>query len=204
MLRKIFAFIAAAALTVGMAGCSDYVMTEEDLAIQKSLVGYWAADVSTGYNEFSESGELTAMTAVEFTDDFHYLMHICLIEQGYALTYPPVSYSFEDRKFKVVNEGVASFAQVSVSDDGQIMYWHTDEKTDTYRRLDAETAAGLGIPEYSAESWVTDENGEFVADTVTESGSDGDSGTEAPVTDSSETDGSVTEDSDPGDSETDV
>lgn len=187
MLKKFFAFFAAAALTVCMAGCSDYVMTEEDLAIQKSLVGYWAADVSTGYNEFSENGELTAMTAVEFTDDFHYLMHICLIEQGYALTYPPVSYSFEDRKFKVVNEGVASFAQVSVSDDGQIMYWHTDEKTDTYRRLDAETAAGLGIPEYSAESWVTDENGDYVNETAPESSAAENQGTENSIPDNTDT-----------------
>lgn len=187
MLKKFFAFFAAAALTVCMAGCSDYVMTEEDLAIQKSLVGYWAADVSTGYNEFSENGELTAMTAVEFTDDFHYLMHICLIEQGYALTYPPVSYSFEDRKFKVVNEGVASFAQVSVSDDGQIMYWHTDEKTDTYRRLDAETAAGLGIPEYSAESWVTDENGDYINETAPESSAAENQGTENSILDNADT-----------------
>lgn len=187
MLKKFFAFFAAAALTVCMAGCSDYVMTEEDLAIQKSLVGYWAADVSTGYNEFSENGELTAMTAVEFTDDFHYLMHICLIEQGYALTYPPVSYSFEDREFKVVNEGVASFAQVSVSDDGQIMYWHTDEKTDTYRRLDAETAAGLGIPEYSAESWVTDENGDYINETAPESSAAENQGTENSIPDNADT-----------------
>lgn len=187
MLKKFFAFFAAAALTVCMAGCSDYVMTEEDLAIQKSLVGYWAADVSTGYNEFSENGELTAMTAVEFTDDFHYLMHVCLIEQGYALTYPPVSYSFEDKKFKVVNEGVASFAQVSVSDDGQIMYWHTNEKTDTYRRLDAETAAGLGIPEYSAESWVTDENGDYVNETAPESSAAESQGTENSIPDNTDT-----------------
>lgn len=196
MLKKFFAFFAAAALTVCMAGCSDYVMTEEDLAIQKSLVGYWAADVSTGYNEFSENGELTAMTAVEFTDDFHYLMHICLIEQGYALTYPPVSYSFEDKKFKVVNEGVASFAQVSVSDDGQIMYWHTDEKTDTYRRLDAETAAGLGIPEYSAESWVTDENGDYVNETAPESSAAENQGTENSIPDSTDTESEADTESD--------
>lgn len=187
MLKKFFAALSAAALTVCMAGCSDYVMTEEDLAIQKSLAGYWAADVSTGYNEFSEDGALTSMTAVEFTDDFHYLMHICLIDQGYALTYPPVSYSFENGKFKVVNEGVASFAQVSVSDDGQIMYWHTDEKTDTYLRIDAETASSLGIPEYSAESWVTDENGDFVNETSLESSAAENQGTENSIPDSADT-----------------
>ncbi len=41
MLRRIFAFMAAAALTVCLAGCSDYVMTEEDLAIYKSIQGCW-------------------------------------------------------------------------------------------------------------------------------------------------------------------
>lgn len=168
MLKKIFAVLLAAALTVCMAGCSGYVMTEEDLAIYKSIQGYWAADVSTGYNEFDGDGNLTAMTAVEFTDDFHYLMHVCLIDQGYALTYPPVKYSFEDKMFKVVTDGVASYAQLSVSEDGQTLYWHTDDKTDTYIRISKEDAAALGIPEYSAESWVTDENGSFVNETTAE------------------------------------
>ncbi|MCM1024140.1 MAG: hypothetical protein NC395_08800 [Prevotella sp.] len=163
MVKKVFAFIAAAML-ICLSGCSEYVMTEEELALQKSLVGYWAADVDTGYNEFSEDGALTGMMVVEFTDDFHYLVHSCLLDQGYALTYPPIDYSFEDMKFKVMVDGVASFARLTVSDDGQIMYWHTDDKTDTYRRLDKDMAASLGVPEYSAESWVTDENGDYVGD----------------------------------------
>ena len=180
MFKKFFAVFSAVMLTFCLAGCSEYVMTEEDLAIYKSIQGYWAADVSTGYNEFDEDGNLTAMIVVEFTDDFNYLMHICYLDQGYALAYPPVKYSFEDKKFKVMTDGVASFAQVSVSDDGQIMYWHTDEKTDTYRRLDKETAASLGIPEYSAESWVTDENGSFVNETNTEDSVTDNSDTEEP------------------------
>ncbi len=178
MFKKFFAVLTAAALTLCMAGCSEYVMTEEDLAIQKSLVGYWAADVGTGYNEFAEDGTLTGMTVVEFTEDFHYLMHICLIKDGYSLSYPPTAYSFEKKQFKVVTDGVASFAKVSVSDDGQTMYWVTDEKTDTWLRIDKETAAALGIPEYSTESWVTDESGNFVNET----------NMGAPVTDNSDTD----------------
>ena len=54
MLKKIFALIAAAAMLICLSGCSDYVMTEEDLAVQKSIEGYWVADSSTGYNEFAE------------------------------------------------------------------------------------------------------------------------------------------------------
>ncbi len=192
MLRKILAFIAAAALTVCMAGCSEYVMTEEDLAIYKSIQGYWAADAGTDYNLFDEDGSLKVMTVVEFTNDFNYLMHMCYIDQGYALTYPPVKYSFEDKLFKVMTDGVASYAQLSVSDDGQILYWHTDDKTDTYLKISKEEAANLGVLEYSPEAWVTDENGSFVNETssLPESGSESGSGTEAPVTEDSVTDSS--------------
>lgn len=192
MLRKILAFIAAAALTVCLAGCSEYVMTEEDLAIYKSIQGYWVADVGTGYNEFDENGNLTAMIVVEFTDDFHYLMHICYLDERYALAYPPVKYSFEDKMFKVETNGVASYAQLSVSGDGQTLYWHTDDKTDTYLRISKEEAANLGVPEYSPEAWVTDENGSFVNETssLPESGSESGSGTEVPVTEDSVTDSS--------------
>ncbi len=197
MLRRIFAFMAA--LTVCLAGCSDYVMTEEDLAIYKSIQGCWAADVGTGYNEFDENGNLTAMIVVEFTDDFHYLMHICYLDERYALSYPPVKYSFEDKMFKVETNGVASYAQLSVSDDGQTLYWHTDDKTDTYLKISKEEATNLGVPEYSPEAWVTDENGEFVSESAAVSGSESDLGTEAPVTDSSAADSSDTEASDAND-----
>lgn len=203
MLRRIFAFMAAAALTVCLAGCSDYVMTEEDLAIYKSIQGCWAADVGTGYNEFDENGNLTAMIVVEFTDDFHYLMHICYLDERYALSYPPVKYSFEDKMFKVETNGVASYAQLSVSDDGQTLYWHTDDKTDTYLKISKEEATNLGVPEYSPEAWVTDENGEFVSESAAVSGSESDLGTEAPVTDSSETNSTVTDNSDAAASDTD-
>lgn len=168
MFKKFFAVLTAAALTLCMAGCSKYVMTEEDLAVYESIQGYWAADVGTGYNEFDESGNLTAMIVVEFTGDFNYLMHICYVKQGYALAYPPVKYSFENKLFKVMTDGVASYAQLSVSDDGQTLYWHTNDKTDTYIRIGKEEAAALGIPEYNAESWVTDENGSFVNETGAE------------------------------------
>ncbi|MDE6598491.1 MAG: YgdI/YgdR family lipoprotein, partial [Oscillospiraceae bacterium] len=168
MFKKFFAVLTAAVLTVCLAGCSEYVMTEDDLAIYESIQGYWAADVGTGYNVFDEDGTLISMSVVEFTDDFNYLIHICYVKQGYALSYPPTKYSFEDKLFKVMTDGVASYAQLSVSDDGQTLYWHTDNKTDTYIRIEQEEAKSLGIPEYSAESWVTDENGSFVNETGAE------------------------------------
>ena len=39
MFKKFFVLFAAAVLTVCMAGCSEYVMTEEDLAVYKSIQG---------------------------------------------------------------------------------------------------------------------------------------------------------------------
>lgn len=180
MFRKIFAVLTAAALTLCMAGCSEYVMTEDDLAVYESVQGYWAADIGTGYNEFDEDGNLTAMIVVEFTDDFNYIMHICYLDQGYALSYPPVKYSFEDKLFKVMTDGVASYAQLSASDDGQTLYWHTNDKTDTYLRISKDEAASLGIPEYSAESWVTDESGNFINETNMEAPAADNSDTEAP------------------------
>ncbi len=159
MIKKFAAVFTAVVMTLALAGCSGkYVMTEEDLALQKSIEGYWAADVSTGYNTFDENGNLTCMVVIEFTDDFNYLMHNCLLDEGYSLSYSPVPYSFEDKMFKVVNEGVPSYARVSVSEDGNTMYWVTDEKTDTYLRLDKETAASLGIPEYTPEMWTETES----------------------------------------------
>ncbi len=139
------------------------------------------------------------MIVVEFTDDFHYLMHICYLDERYALSYPPVKYSFEDKMFKVETNGVASYAQLSVSDDGQTLYWHTDDKTDTYLKISKEEATNLGVPEYSPEAWVTDENGEFVSESAAVSGSESDLSTEAPVTDSSAADSSDTEASDAND-----
>ena len=164
MFKKIFAVLTAAALTLCMAGCSEYVMTEDDLAVYESIQGYWAADAGTDYNEFDEDGSLIAMTVVEFTDDFNYLMHVCYVKQGFALSYPPVKYSIEKKLFKVMTDGVASHAQLSVSEDGQTLYWYANDKTETYIRLSAEEAEYFGIPEYSAEAWVTDENGNYISE----------------------------------------
>lgn len=194
-MNKFFKRIAAAvsALFIGAAltGCSEYVMTEEDLAIQKKIEGYWVADYDTGYNYFDDDGKLFSMIVMEFTDDFHYLMHQCMVQQGYALTYPPVAYSFEELKFKAVSNGVTSYAAVEFSDDGQKMYWITDEKTDTYLRIDKEEAEELGIPEYDPKSWEESE---------TVSGSDGSDSSESQL--GSEGSESVSETSESG-SETD-
>lgn len=154
MAKKILTAILAAAAAVCLAGCSkDYVMTAEDLAIQKSIVGYWAADDSTGANLYDDYGMLTAMMVVEFTDDFKSLTHICYLDEGYVMTYEPVSYTFEDEKFKVVVNGVASYAKISVNEDGSKMFWITNDRTDTYLRVSDEKANELSIPSYNPGTW---------------------------------------------------
>lgn len=167
IIKKITAVIAAAVMALSLAGCSEYVMTEEDLAVQKSLEGYWVADNSTGQNVFDEQGNLVSLFAAEFTSDYHYLTHTCLFTTDYTVSFPPVEYSIEEEMFKVVTEGVASYAKIEFSDDGQTMYWITDDKTETYFRIDAATAEELGIPKYDLKSWEESE---------TVSGSDGSDG----------------------------
>lgn len=177
MLKKFLTAVLAAAMLICMAGCSDYVMTAEDLEKQKSIEGCWAADDSTGYNSYDENGNIVSMIVVEFTEDFKYMLHDCYLEEGYVMTYDPVEYSFEDEKFKVIVDGVASYAKVSVSEDGETMRWITDDKTDLYRRVSEEAAAALGIPEYDPEN----SNTEAISDSESEnapesSGEDTDSG----------------------------
>lgn len=158
MVKKIFAAAVSAAMLICMAGCSgNYVMTEEDIAVQKSIEGCWLADDSTGYNEYDGNGNFLSLTAVEFTSDYKYLIHVCMPgddkASGYVMTYDPVAYSFEDKMFRVDIDGIASYARVSVSEDGQTLYWITDEQTDRYKKLTKEQTAEMGIPEYNPASY---------------------------------------------------
>lgn len=181
MFKKITAAAVALIITVCIAGCSGgYVMTEEDLALQKKIEGYWVADTSTGYNQFDENGNLAVMIVIEFTDSYQYLMHQCFINEGYALSREPIAYSFEEEKFKVMVDGVATYAGVNFSEDGQTMYWITDEKTDTYLKISAEEAYEFGIPEYDPQMWTETESvsGDSNTESVQESVS-GDSDTES-------------------------
>lgn len=176
MLKKIFAVIVSAVMLICMAGCSGkYVMTEEDIAVQKSIEGHWLADDSTGYNEYDANGNFLSLTTVEFTSDYNYLVHECMPgdgqASGYVRTYPPTAYSFEDKMFKVDVDGVSSYARVSVSEDGQTLFWITDEQTDRYTRLTDEQAAEMGIPKYDPATWVeTEGNSEGGNVTVPETG----------------------------------
>ncbi|MCH5193207.1 MAG: hypothetical protein J1F11_04545 [Oscillospiraceae bacterium] len=156
ILAAALAAVTAAAAAVSMSGCSEYTMTEEDLELQKSLVGFWAVDDTKGqseYNEYDENGILTMMTAIQFTDDFKYLLYQCYLQDNYVMTFEPVSYTIEDGKFRVEENGKASYAGVSISGDGKNMSWITNESTDPYIKFSAEKAAELGIPEYDPETW---------------------------------------------------
>ena len=172
MIKKILAALSAAVVAVTMSGCSKYTMTNEDLELQQSLIGIWAADDSTGYNEYDENGNITMMVAVRFTNDFNYLLYNCFLNDRQVLTYEPISYTIEEGKFKVERDGLASYAGVSISADGNTMSWITDSKTDVYLRLPDDRAAELGIPEYDASYWNKDDEDGSEADT--EGGSDAD------------------------------
>lgn len=185
MAKKIFTAVFAAVMLICTAGCSEYEMTDEDIALQKSIEGVWAAEYSTEYNEYDDNGNLVILTAVEFTPDYKYLLHYCMVQEGYVMTYDPIEYSFEDKYFRVDVDGTPNYAKVSVSDDGQTLLWITDEQTDRYSRLTDEQAEELGIPEYDPAAWAeteaesldgsdTEGNSETVPESesgVTESGS---------------------------------
>lgn len=176
MLKKIFAAVVSAAMLICMAGCSgNYVMTEEDVAVQKSIEGYWIADDSTGYNEYDGNGNFLSLLTVEFTSDYKYLLHVCMPgdgqASGYVMTYDPIAYSFEDKMFRVDVDGTPNYARVSVSEDGQILYWITEDQTDRYNRLTDEQAAELGIPPYDPAAYEeTEENSEDGSVSETEAG----------------------------------
>ena len=155
MLKKVFAGMLAAVFTVMLAGCSGYKMTEKDMALQRSIKGFWVPDASTGYNSYDENGSLTEFLVVEFTDDFLYFIHECNMASGYIETYDPIRYSFKNENFKVDVDGVASYAKVNFSDDRKTMKWITDAQTDTYNRISEEEARALGIPEYNKEAWAS-------------------------------------------------
>ena len=160
MLKRIITVMLAVVFTAMLAGCSGYQMTEKDMAMQRAIRGFWTPDVSTGYNTYDENGDLTELLVIEFTEDFNYFIHTCYVQNGYTMTDPPISYSFKNENFKVDVNGVASYARVSVSDDGQTMKWITDTQTDIYNRLDEESARALGVPIYNKEAWTSNDTGE--------------------------------------------
>ena len=157
MLKKILA-ASAAVITILMSGCSSYKMTEEDLELQRSLIGFWAADNRTGLNEFDENGKLTKMTAIQFTEDFHHIVYYYYPsrneeEPSYVASIEPVSYTIEDNKIRVESNGKASYAGIGISDDGSTLSWITNDITDLYIRFSDEEAAAMGFPEYDPEYW---------------------------------------------------
>lgn len=174
-MKKIFAAVVSAVMLICMAGCSgNYVMTEEDIAVQKSIEGCWAADESTGYNEYDGNGTPLSITAVQFTSDYKYLLYICMLGEGgtagYVMTYDPIAYSFEDKLFRVDVDGVPTYARISVSEDGQTLYWITDEQTDRYNRLTDEQATEIGIPPYDPAYWEEKKNSKEESVTESETG----------------------------------
>ncbi len=146
ILKKITAVIICIAAAM-LSACSGYVMDEEDLEVQKKLEGFWIADESVGCNTYDENGLPIMLVVVEFTDDFRYYMHQCYVNDGYVMTYDPISYTLEKKNFRVDVDGVPTYAGISFNEDASRLYWITESKTDTYERLSEEGARLFGIPE---------------------------------------------------------
>ncbi len=155
ILKKLTALLICIITAAAFPGCSEEkTMTAEDIALQKSMQGFWAASESTGYNQYDENGEPTYMIVVEFTDDLKYFLHECYISEGYVMTASdPVTYTIEDETFKTYVDGKAMYAGVSISDDGNTMYWINDDSTETYEKITDEEASELGIVKYDKETW---------------------------------------------------
>ena len=176
MMKKITVMLAALVMCLGFAGCSgNYEMTEADLALQNSMVGYWTADDSSGYNSYNSDGEIISMIMVQFTEDYKYLLYECHVQDGYVISYDPVAYTIEEELFKVEVENVASYAKVKVSDDGSKLYWITDDTTTIYLSTSDEAAKNLGIPEYNPAEWESTAETEEQSKAESESVSEGSS-----------------------------
>lgn len=175
MIKKIAAVFTAVVMALALAGCSGkYVMTEEDLALYKQLQGYWIADDSTGYVNYDDKGNVIGVYVVEFSNEFTYVLHYIDLEDQAVYSETPTKYEIEDLKFKTYVEDVPYYAAMSVSEDGQILNWITEGKTEKYLRVSEERARELGIPEYDPDSWT-----ETVSESVSEGGSETVSETEA-------------------------
>lgn len=162
IIKKLLALTLCVVITAAFSSCSNngkYVMTEEDLALQDSLLGFWMPGAETGANTVDEEGNLKKLIIVEFTDDFCYLFYEYYVDTGLLATYDPVYYTIEDMKFRVDLEGVPSYASITVSEDGNTMYWITDDKTDRYVRVSESDIRELGIPEYKGKDDTAQDTG---------------------------------------------
>ncbi len=144
--KRLAAVLLSAALAAMLTACSkeetvDY--TEAEAALQASLVGYWTDDLELLEQAVAE--ESSAVSVLEFTDNYCYLWHECNYENWQIITYEPTRYSFEDMKFKIENYGEEAYAKLETSGDGDTLYWITDDNTYDYRRVPQELIDKIGI-----------------------------------------------------------
>lgn len=142
-INKIAALLAA---TLVLTACSkeetvDY--TEAENALQASLVGYWTDDLEQLEQAVAE--EKSAVSVLEFTDNYSYLWHECNYDNWQIITYEPTKYSFEELNFKIDNYGEKAYAKLETSADGNTLYWITDDNTYDYTRVPQELIDKIGI-----------------------------------------------------------
>ena len=142
-INKLAALLSAAVM---LAGCSkeeavDY--TEAQNALQASLVGYWTDDLEQLEQAVAE--ESSAVSVLEFTENYCYLWHECNYDNWQIITYEPTKYSFEEMNFKIENYGEEAYAKLETSSDGNTLYWITDDNTYDYTRVPQELIDKIGI-----------------------------------------------------------
>lgn len=125
----------------------DY--TEAENALQASLVGYWTDDMELFEKTVAE--ENSAVSVLEFTDNYSYLWHECDFEGWQIKTYEPTEYSFEELMIKIDNNGEEAFAKLELSSDGETLYWITDEHTYDYTRVSEDVIKKIGVPKQETE-----------------------------------------------------
>lgn len=136
----------------------DY--TEAENALQASLVGYWTDDLEQLEQAVAE--ESSAVSVLEFTDNYCYLWHECNYDNWQIITYEPTKYSFDNMNFKIENYGEEAYAKLETSSDGSTLYWITDDNTYDYTRVPQELIDKIGIESgkaYEPEETVTEPEG---------------------------------------------
>lgn len=160
MIKKIGAALLAALMLTACSKEEAVDYTEAENALQASLVGYWTDDLEQLEQAVAE--EKSAVSVLEFTDNYSYLWHECNYDNWQIITYEPTKYSFEELNFKIENYGEEAYAKLETSADGNTLYWITDDNTYDYTRVPQELVDKIGIESgkaYEPEETVTEPDG---------------------------------------------
>jgi hypothetical protein len=164
------------------AGCSDSTAVE-DAELNQKLIGGWVP-LDTSLYEYDEDGNITSYPVYEFTGS---VTKAHIVGSPYVSSYVVNEYEIKDGKYKVIVDGVAQYAKIGFTDEGN-MLWYTDDEVTEFRPLTEDEIIENGIPIGQA---VGDEVDETSDETQTDDGTE--------ETADSEEEASESESSDPAD-----